>query len=126
MLPYQPNSDAMLPPPALPALSVDPVCTLPLRGAESFFARTILSFFSNLALPFAGVGLGFAAGFVEAFATSVFLGVDFGIGFGVTFGFGAGVAVGFAGVAVAVAFGVAVGISISLFALVTTGFSAAG
>ena len=123
MLPYQPNSDVLLPPPALAALSVDPLCVLPLRDAESFFARVILSFFSDFAFAFAGLGLGFAAGFGEAFATSVFLGVGFGIGFGVIFALSAGVALGFAGVAVAVGFGVAVGISISLFAVVTTGFS---
>ena len=68
---------------------------------------------------FAGLGLDFAAGFGEAFATSVFLGVGFGIGFGVV------LALGFAGVAGVVGFGVAVGISISLFAVVTTGFSPA-
>jgi hypothetical protein len=85
-----------------------------------------LSFFSDLAFTFAGLGLGFVAGFGETFATSVFLGVGFGIGFGVIFALNAGVALGFAGVAVAVGFGVAVGISISLFAVVTTGFSCAG
>src|SRR6266705_459643 len=132
MSPYHPNSDALLPPAfaeatagkpsALPALPVDPLCTLPLRDGESFFARVILSFFSDLAFAFAGVGFGFVAGFGEAFATSVFLGV----GFGVIFALNAGVALGFAGVAVAVGFGVAVGISISLFAVVTTGFSSAG
>jgi hypothetical protein len=86
-----------------------------------------LSFFSDLTLDFAGRGLGFTG--------SVFLGVDpaatrcvtlragFGVGFGVTFGFGEGVAFGFA--AVAVGFGVADGNSISLFAVVTTGFSSA-
>ena len=84
-----------------------------------------MSFFSDLAFAFAGLGLGFVAGFGEAFATSVFLGVGFGIGFGVIFALSAGVALGFAGVAVAVGFGVAVGNSISLFAVVTTGFSSA-
>jgi hypothetical protein len=69
--------------------------------------------------------LGFVAGFGEAFATSVFLGVGFGIGFGGIFALNAGVALDFAGVAVAVGFGVAVGNSISLFAVVTTGFSSA-
>lgn len=126
MLPYQPNSDPLLPPLALPALSVDPLCPLPLRDAESFFARVILSFFSDLAFAFAGLGLGFIAGFGEAFATSVFLGVGFGIGFGVVLALNAGVALGFAGGAVAVGFGVADGNSISLFAVVTTGFSSAG
>src|SRR6266480_2525033 len=126
MLPYQPNSGVLLPPPTLAALPVDPLCPLPLRDAESFFARVILSFFSDLAFTFAGLGLGFVAGLGEAFATRVFLGVGFGIGFGVIFALNAGVALGFAGVAVAVGFGVAVGISISLFAVVTTGFSSAG
>src|SRR6266699_1271974 len=126
MLPYQPNSDVLLPPPALAALPVDPLCTLPLRDAESFFAKVILSFFSDLAFAFAGLGLGFVAGFGEAFGTTVFLGVGFAIGFGLVFALNAGVALGFAGVAVAVGFGVAVGNSISLFAVVTMGFSSAG
>src|SRR6202795_4313531 len=125
MLPYQPNSDALPPPPALPVLPVDPLCTLPLRDVESFCARVILSFFSDLVFAFAGLGLGFANGFGEAFANSAFLGVGFGIGFGVIFALNAGVALGFAGVAVAVGFGVADGNSISLFAVVTTGFSSA-
>jgi hypothetical protein len=126
MLPYQPNSDVLLPPPALAALSVDPLCMLPLRDAESFFARVILSFFSDLAFAFAGLGFGFANGFGEAFANNAFLGVGLGIGFGLVLALNAGVVLGFAGVAVAVGFGVAVGISISLFAVVTTGFSSAG
>ena len=88
-------------------------------------------------LVIAGLDLGFIAGLGEAFVRAVFLGVGpsetlwvasragFGIGFGVIFAFGAGVAMVFAGVAVAVALGVAVGNSISLFALVTGGFSSA-
>jgi len=60
----------------------------------------------------------------EAFVSRIFLGVGFGIGFGVAFGFGAAVAVGFGlGVAVAVGLGVGGGNSISLFAVVTIGFS---
>src|SRR5215471_15935571 len=125
MSPYQPNSDALLPPPALPPLAVDPLCPLALLGAESFFARTILSFFSDLAFAFAGLGLGFVAGFGEAFVTTVFLGVAFGIGFGVGFALDTGVGPGFAGVAAGVGFGVADGNSISLFAVVATGFSSA-
>jgi hypothetical protein len=81
-----------------------------------------LPFFSGFTLACAGLGLCFAAGFGEAFATSIFLGFGFGIG---VFSFGAGVGVPFAGVAVAVGFGVPVPNSISLFALVTTGFSSA-
>src|SRR5215475_11665863 len=123
MLPYQPNSAPLLPPPSLPALPVDPLCPLPLRDAESLFAKVILSFFSDMALAFAGLGLGFVAGFAEAFATTVFLGVGFGIGFGVVFALNAGVTLGFAGVVVAVGFGVADGNSISLFAVVAPGFS---
>ena len=135
MLPYQPNSDALLPPAfaeatagkpsALPALPVVSLWPLPLRDAESLFARVILSFFSDLALAFAGLDLVFVAGLGEAFATSAFLGVGFGIGFGVVLALNAGVALGFGGIAVAVGFGVAVGISISLLAVVTTGFSSA-
>ena len=85
-----------------------------------------MSFFSDLAFALAGLGLGFVAGLGEAFATSVFLGAGFGIGFGVIFALNTGVALGLAGIAVAVGFGVAVGISISLFAVVTTGFSSTG
>jgi hypothetical protein len=136
MSPYQPNSDALLPPAfaeatvgralALPALPVDSLCTVSLRDGGSFFARVILSFFSDLAFAFAGLGLGFVVGFGEAFATSVFLGVGFASGFGVTFALDAGVALGFGGgVAVALGFGVVDGNSISLFTVVTTGFSAA-
>src|SRR5262249_30969578 len=121
MFPYQPDSAALLPP-ALPALAVDPLSPPPLWDAESFFAKIILSFFSDLTPAFAGVDLGFVAGFGEAFATGIFLGVGFGIGFGLVFAFNAGVALGLAGVAVAVGFGVADGSSISLFAVVMTGF----
>jgi len=67
--------------------------------------------------------LGFVTGFGVTFATTVFLGVGFGIGFGVGFSLDAGVGLGFAGVAVGVGLGVADGNSISLFAVVTTGFS---
>jgi len=84
-----------------------------------------LSFFSDFAFAFAAFGLCFVTGLGEAFATSVFLGLGFGIGFGVVFALDAGVALGFAGVAVAVGFGVADDNSISLFAVVTTGFSSA-
>ena len=85
-----------------------------------------MSFFSDLALDLAGLDLDFSAGFEEAFVSSFFVGVGFGIGFGVVLALTAGVALGFGiGVAVAVGFGVAVGNSISLFAVVTTGFSSA-
>ena len=84
-----------------------------------------MSFFSGLALAFAGLGLGFVAGFGEAFADRVFLGVGFGTGLGVVLALDEGVAAGFAGVAVAVGFGVADGNSMSLFAAVTIGLSSA-
>src|SRR6188768_3035134 len=126
MLPYQPNSDPLLPPLVLPALRVDPLCPLPLLGAESFFASTILAFFSAFTFAFVGLDLPFAAGFGEAFATSAFLGVDLAIGFGVVLALNAGVVLGFgSGVGVAVGFGVAFGNSISLFTVVATGFSVA-
>ena len=125
MSPYQPNSDSLPAPLALPDLPVDPLWPLPLGDAEFFFARMILSFFSDLEPAFAGLGFGFVAGFGEGFATSVSLGVGFVIGFGVVLALNSGVALGFAGVAVAVGFGVAVGNSISLFSVVRTGFSSA-
>src|ERR1051326_5742412 len=101
MLPYQPNSDALLAPPALP---VDPLSPLLLREADSFFARTILSFFSDLAFAFAGLDFGFAAGFGPAFnavalrAGEAFARVFLRVGFGVVLAFNAGVTLGFAGV----------------------------
>src|SRR5438067_7958672 len=130
MFPYQPNSDALLPPAfaeatagrplALPALPVDPLCSLPLRESESFFASIISSFFSDFAFDFTGFGLCFAAAGGEAFATRGF----FGVGLGVVLALDAGVALGWSpGVAVALAFGVAEGSSISLFALFTASFS---
>ena len=86
----------------------------------------MLFFFSDFTLAFVELGLGFATGFGEAFAASLSFGVGFGVAFGVVFGFGVGVAVGFgAGVAAGVGLGVADGNSISLFAVVTTGFSSA-
>src|SRR4051794_40350800 len=99
MLPYQPNSDSLLPPLAVPALPVDPVCPLSLWEAESFFARVLLSFFSDLAFAFDGLGLRLVNGFGEAFASTVFFAVGFAIGFGVIFGRGTAVAPGFVGVA---------------------------
>ena len=86
-----------------------------------------MSFFSDLAFAFVGVDLVFAAGFGEAFVTSAFAGVDLGIGFGVALVLTAGVGLGFgSGVAVAVGFGVGIGNSISLFAVISGGFSFPG
>ena len=122
MLPYQPNSEALLPALVLPDLPVDPLCPVPRSELDSFFARTILSFFSCLVCD---IGVGPGEIFGEAFAETAFLGVGFGLGLGVIFAFGAGVALRFGGVAVAVGFGVAEGNSISLFTVVTPGFSSA-
>src|SRR5438874_3937371 len=65
MLPYQPNSDALLPPPALPPLRAEPVLSLPLSDDDSVFPLTIfaLFFFSLLAsvwspIDFGGLDLG--------------------------------------------------------------------
>jgi hypothetical protein len=124
MLPYQPNSDALLAP-AVPTVPVDPFCLLELGRAESLFARVVLSFLSDLVLALSGLDLGFVTGFEEAFVTTVFLGVGFGIGFGVGFSLDTGLGLGFAAVSVGVGLGVADGISISLFAILATGFSSA-
>src|SRR5438270_11512755 len=98
MLPYQPNSDALLPPPALPPLRAEPVLSLPLSDDDSGFPLTIfaLFFFSLLAsfwspIDFGVLDLGCVDDLV-AFASTVLLGVDLGVGFGrgcgVAFGFG--------------------------------------
>src|SRR5438270_13388124 len=97
MLPYQPNSDALLPPPALPPLRAEPVLSLSLSDDDSVFPLTIfaLFFFSLLAsvwspIDFCGFELGCVYG-LFAFACTGFLCVDlcFGFerGFGVSFGF---------------------------------------
>src|SRR6266498_2964708 len=113
MLPYHPNSDALLPPPAPPPLPAEPVFPAPLSADDLVFVLTVfaLFFFSLLAsvcspVDFCGVDLGCADDLV-AFASTVFLGVGFGVGFGL----GASKAFG---VATGVAFGVDK--SISLFA----------
>src|SRR5438477_9353630 len=111
MLPYQPNSDALLPPPALPPLRAEPVLSLPLSDDDSVFPLTIfaLFFFSLLAsvwspIDFGGLDLGCVDDLV-AFASTVFLGVDLGVAFGFAIAFGT-----------AVSIGVGFGNSISLFA----------
>ena len=119
MLPYQPNSDALLPPPALPPLRAEPVLSLPLSDDDSVFPLTIfaLFFFSLLAsvwspIDFGGLDLGCVDDLV-AFASTVFLGVDLGVGFGRGFGVAFGFAIAFG---TAVSIGVGFGNSISLFA----------
>ena len=115
MLPYQANSDALVPPPALLPLPAELVLPLSLSDDDLVFALTVfaLFFFSLLAsvcspLDFGGLDLGYADALV-AFARIVFLGVDLGEGFGVAFGF----AVAFG---TCVSIGVGFGNSISLFA----------
>src|SRR5438445_13168026 len=78
MLPYQPNSDALLPPPALPPLRAEPVLSLPLSDYDSVFPLIIfaLFFFSLLAsvwspIDFGGLDLGCVDDLV-AFASTVF------------------------------------------------------
>jgi hypothetical protein len=119
MLPYHPNSDALLRPPALPLLATEPVLLPPVSDADLVFALAVFAFFffSLLESPWSPVD------FVEldlrcaddlvAFASIVFLGVDLGVGFGAGFGVALDFAVGFgAGVSIGVGFGN----SISLFA----------
>src|SRR4029077_2527281 len=108
MLPYHPNSDVLLPPPALPLLPAEPVFPAPLSADDLVFALTVfaLLFFSLLAsawspVDFGGLDLGCPDDLV-AFARTAFLGVDLGIGFGRGFGvvfsfavaFGTGVSIG--------------------------------
>src|SRR4029077_2697383 len=119
MLPYHPNSDALLPPPALPPLPAEPVFSLPLSDDDFVFALTVfvLFFFSLLAslwspVGFGGLDLGCADDLV-AFASTAFLGVDLGIGFGRGFGVPFGFAIAFG---TGVSIGVGFGNSISLFA----------
>src|SRR2546423_1078581 len=97
MLPYQPNSDALVPPPAWLTLPVEPGLPLPLCDWDSFFARAVFSFLADFSLDFAELCFGLSEGFGDAFATSAFFGVDFGIDFDVTFGFAIGVAVALEG-----------------------------
>jgi hypothetical protein len=125
MLPYQPNSDALLPPPALPSLPAELFSLVPLVGADPVFAKAFFfSFFSDFSLAFSEAGFVFGDGLGEASTTNAFLGLGFGIGFGVPLGFGGWVAAGFGvDVDVGVDFGVGEGNSISLSAVVATGFS---
>lgn len=80
-------------------------------------------FFSDFSLAFAGLGFVFGNGLGDAFANRIFFGVGFGVALGVTFGFGVGVEDGFG---FGVGSGVGEGNSISLFAVVTAGFSSSG
>src|SRR3954447_24506480 len=113
MLPYHPNSDALLRPPALPLLPIEPVLPLPISDVDLAFALAVfaLFFFSVLESDCSSLDFGrldFAcADDLDTFANTVFLGVGLAVGLSVAFGFGLG-----PGVAVGVAFGN----SISLFA----------
>jgi len=114
MLPYQPNSDVVLPPAVWPPF----VVPLPSDGDALFDVATFLRR-SGDRRPLSA----FDDGLEKAFATSVFLGVGFGIDLGVALGFGVCVAAGLGvDAAVGVGFGVGDGNSISLLA-VTTGVS---
>src|SRR6266498_3436597 len=116
MLPYHPNSDALLPPPAPPPLPAEPVFPAPLSADDLVFVLFFFSLLASVCSPvdFCGVDLGCADDLV-AFASTVFLGVGFGVGFGAGFGVGFGLGASKAfGVATGVAFGVDK--SISLFA----------
>src|SRR5438270_11344789 len=101
MLPYQPNSDALLPPPALPPLRAEPVLSLPLSDDDSVFPLTIfaLFFFSLLGsvwspIDSGGLDLGCFDGLV-AFSSTAVLGVVFGAAFGRVFGVCFGIAIAF-------------------------------
>ena|SRR4026207_1168870 len=119
MLPYHPNSDALLRPPALPLLPTEPVLLLPVSDVDLVFALAVfpLFFFSlleSLSSPVDFDELDLRCGDdLVAFARIVFLGVDLGVGFGAGFGVALGFALAF-GRGVAVGFGF--GNSISLFA----------
>jgi hypothetical protein len=128
MWPYQPNSDALRPPPAPPPFAVEPVLPLPLRDVAPAFVVALFSFFSDFSLAFAGLGFVFGEGLWDALARRILFGVGFGGAFGVSFGFGVGEdGFGFGvGVDVGAGFGVGKGNSISLFAGVTADFSSTG
>jgi hypothetical protein len=115
MLPYHPNSDALLRPPALPLLPTEPLLPLPVSDVDLAFALAVfaLFFFSVLESDCSSLDFGrldFAcADDLDTFANTVFLGVGLAVGFSVAFGFAVGLGAG-------VAVGVGFGNSISLFA----------
>ena len=119
MLPYHPNSDALLRPSALPLLPTEPVLLPPVCGADLVFALAVFAFFffsllESLWSPVDFVELDFrCADDLVAFARIAFLGVDLGVGFGAGFGVALGFAVPFG---TAVSIGVGLGNSISLLA----------
>ena len=119
MFPYHANSDALLPPPALPSLTAELVFPLAWdRDAVFAVAAPSRRSGDRRSLGAFGDGLG------ETLASNVFFGAGFATGFGVTFGFGLGVALRFgAGVGRGVALGVGDANSISLFDVVIEGFS---
>src|SRR5215469_6128889 len=111
MLPYHPNSDALLPPPVLPPLAAEPFFAALVSDDDLVFVLTVFALFFLSLLPsvccpvdFDGFDLACADDLV-AFANTVFLGVGFGAAFGFAVAFGTGVSNG-----------VGFGNSISLFA----------
>jgi hypothetical protein len=119
MLPYHPNSDALLRPPALPLLPAEPVLLPPVSDSDLVFALAVfaLFFFSLLESLWFPVDFGEldlrCTGDLVAFARIVFLGVDLGVDFGAGFGVALGFAVAFG---TGVSIGVGFGNSISLLA----------
>ena len=112
MLPYHPNSDALLRPTALPLLPTEPVLPLPVSDVDLVFALAVfgLFFFSLLESLWSPVAFGEldlrCDDDLVAFARIVFLGVDLGVGFEAGFGVALGFAVAFgAGVSIGVGFG---------------------
>jgi hypothetical protein len=112
MLPYHPNSDALLRPPALPLLPTEPVLPLPVSDVDLVFVLAVFALFFFSLLE----SLWFPEDFGEldlrcdddlvAFARIAFLGVDLGVGFEAGFGVAFGFAVVFgAGVSIGVGFG---------------------
>src|SRR4029453_8962889 len=116
MLPYHPNSESLLPTPALPLLPAEAAFPLPLSDDDLVFALAAfaLFFFSateSLCSSLDFRRLGFAwAGELDAFANTILLGAGFSVGLV----FSAEVVVFRTGVAIGIGFGV--GNSISLCA----------
>src|SRR6267378_307311 len=114
MLPYQPNSEALVPPPLSEPVFPAPLSADDLVFGLTVFALVFISVLESVCSSSDFGGLDFAcADDLVAFASTVFLGGDLGVGFGRDFG----VAFGFANAfGTGVSIGVGFGNSISLFA----------